>query len=76
MLTGDALRAVTLRARRRPQEMSTGEGIPTEAVCACGVSKFHLKLRGIVKVCASVALTTRQSAPHRRERDVRTTPAA
>lgn len=31
-------------------EMSTGEGLPEAPVCACGVSKFHLRVRGIVKV--------------------------
>lgn len=30
-------------------EMSTGEGLPENPVCSCGVSKFHLKLRGVVK---------------------------
>lgn len=31
-------------------EMSTGEGIPESPVCACGVSKFHLRMTGIVRV--------------------------
>ena len=27
--------------------MSTGEGAPTDVVCNCGVSKFHLRMTGI-----------------------------
>lgn len=30
-------------------EMATGEGLPEHPVCSCGVSKFHMRLKGVIR---------------------------